>query len=86
MLKKSSSNVDKILSITQKAPIHVDVSYIEIPNRDDYMKVFPGRLVFKEVFLVSSALSRTYPIGINYAVGAIHCIMPKIIHVFSDYF
>ncbi len=84
-LKKSSADANKLLSITQKAPINVDVSYIEVPTKDDYMKVFPGRLVFKEVFLVSSALSRTFHIGFNKAIGAIHCILPMVINVLKDY-
>ncbi len=74
-----------MLSITQKAPVNVDVSYIEVPTKDDYFKVFPGRLVFKEIFLVSAALSRTFHIGFNYTIGAIHCVLPMVIHVLKDY-
>lgn len=64
----------------------LDVSYLQEKTKDDYYKIFPGRLCFKEIYLTAKIFSRPFHPIILQVIAFIHAFLPIIINLAEDFF
>eukprot|EP00347_Sterkiella_histriomuscorum_P012590 403367986 len=59
-------------------------TYIQEPNREDAYTYFSGRLIFKELQLVSKTMAHRMQSWILVLISFVHAVLPLVINMFND--
>ena len=68
---------------SQKA-IELESKHLFGMNKEDYMRIYSGRLVLKECFLFSKFLISTKMKGLLVFYSVIHAVLPLLIYLLDD--
>ncbi|CDW84058.1 UNKNOWN [Stylonychia lemnae] len=80
---KSSQKLDQqIFKI--KADLDIQVSFLETPTKDDLFTYYPGRQVFRELFLICGLFAPSFTLRKYIPVCLIHNLLPLAIEAYHD--
>ena len=82
-LRDSSKRSSVVASSKQISP-EVDLSYLDEISKSDIYKSYSGRLVIKEIFLVSKAFVNGFPSWICVMISVINALIPFCFSLYQD--
>eukprot|EP00347_Sterkiella_histriomuscorum_P012297 403369129 len=81
-MKQSMAKSQKMASVKKG----VQMTYLEMPEKQDLFQNFPGRLVIKEFVLATKHLANTTPRIFYRFIGYLHGFLPFLINLYNDVF
>eukprot|EP00347_Sterkiella_histriomuscorum_P014022 403362459 len=68
-----------------EAPMEIEIAYLITPTKEDLVTSFSGRLVFRELFLMSKHLAPYKLSKIMIFLSFVHAILPLTVEIYQNY-